>query len=210
MRTYLILIRGVNVGGKNIVSMAELKKCLAKLGFSDVVTYIESGNVVLESSQRSEDIKTQIEAALPRNFKLDSQLIKVLVLSQSQLEAIINNKPMGFVDVEYGGSEPLNHLQQEIVSALNSVRNDMRDKDRERMQEAEGLVLQNFQVYGYKYVGELFRPHVSFTRFGNEQLVASEQLPDFAEFSGFTRLGLFEMGDNGACVRKIADFELHP
>ncbi len=96
MYTYLILIRGINVGGKNIIAMAALKKCLGELGFSDVTTYITSGNVILKSSQGSKDIKAQIEAALPSNFKLDSELIKVLVLSQSQLQAIVHNKPVGF------------------------------------------------------------------------------------------------------------------
>jgi uncharacterized protein (DUF1697 family) len=98
MKTYVILLRGINVGGKNKVPMASLRKCLAELGFSNVSTYIASGNVMLESDGHPDEIQTQIEEALPKSFRLDSQLIKVLVLDRDQLQAIIDNKPRGFGD----------------------------------------------------------------------------------------------------------------
>jgi uncharacterized protein (DUF1697 family) len=96
MNTYVILMRGINVGGKNKVPMADLKKCLEELGFSNVSTYIASGNVILESDKPAGEIRTQIEEALPKSLKLDSELIKVLVLSRDQLQAVVNNKPEGF------------------------------------------------------------------------------------------------------------------
>src|SRR5258708_20805230 len=96
MNTYIILMRGINVGGKNKVPMVGLRKCLEELGFSSVSTYIASGNVILESDKRPDEIKTQIEQALPKRFKLDNEIIKVLVLSRNQLQAVINNKPEGF------------------------------------------------------------------------------------------------------------------
>jgi uncharacterized protein (DUF1697 family) len=96
MNTYVVLLRGINVGGKNKVSMTELKKVLEALGFSSVSTYIASGNVVLKSDKPAEQIKAQIEKALPKNFKLDTELIKVLVLTSNQLQAVIDNKPEGF------------------------------------------------------------------------------------------------------------------
>lgn len=98
MHIYVILLRGINVGGKNKVSMVELKRCLEELGFSNVVTYIVSGNVILQSKKHADEVKAQIEAALPRVFKLDIEHIKVLVLSRSQLQAVIDNKPEGFGD----------------------------------------------------------------------------------------------------------------
>ncbi len=96
MNTYVILMRGINVGGKNKVPMAGLRKCLEELGFFNVSTYIASGNVILESDKRPDEIKAQIEQALPNSFKLDNELIKVLVLSRSEFQAVINNKPEGF------------------------------------------------------------------------------------------------------------------
>jgi uncharacterized protein (DUF1697 family) len=96
MKTYVILLRGINVGGKNKVPMADLRKRLEDLGFSNVSTYIASGNVILDSPKRPDEIQAQIEKALIESFRLDSELIKVLVLSRSQLQAVIDNKPEGF------------------------------------------------------------------------------------------------------------------
>jgi uncharacterized protein (DUF1697 family) len=96
MNTYVILMRGINVGGKNKIPMSALKKCLEGLGFSNVSTYIASGNVILKSDQRAKEVKTQIEGVLPESFKLDNELIKVLVLTRDQFQAIIDNKPQGF------------------------------------------------------------------------------------------------------------------
>lgn len=98
MNTYVILMRGINVGGKNKVPMASLRKCLEELGFSNVSTFIASGNVILESDKRPDEIKARIEAALTKSFKLDSELIKVLVLTRDQLKAVIDNKPKSFGD----------------------------------------------------------------------------------------------------------------
>ena len=96
MDTYIVLLRGINVGGKNKVPMAGLKKCLEELGFSDVLTYIASGNVILESDKHPDEVKAQIEEVLPESFKLHAELIKVLVLTRNQLQAVIDNKPEGF------------------------------------------------------------------------------------------------------------------
>jgi uncharacterized protein (DUF1697 family) len=96
MNIYVVLLRGINVGGKNKIPMAGLKKCLEELGFSNVSTYIASGNVILESDKHPDEIKVQIEKVLPERFKLDDELIKVLVLAHNQLQAVIDNKPEGF------------------------------------------------------------------------------------------------------------------
>jgi uncharacterized protein (DUF1697 family) len=96
MNSYAILLRGINVGGKNKVPMADLKKCLEDLGFLDVLTYIASGNVIVTSDKQPKEIQAHIEEALPRIFKLDSEHIKVLVLSVDQLQGVVDNKPKGF------------------------------------------------------------------------------------------------------------------
>lgn len=93
---YVALLRGINVGGKNIVPMAGLKTSLEEMGFSDVSTYIASGNAIFETEKPAGEIKAQLEKALPEQFKLDDNLIKVLVLTPDQLRSIINNKPEGF------------------------------------------------------------------------------------------------------------------
>jgi uncharacterized protein (DUF1697 family) len=98
MTTYLVLLRGINVGGKNKVPMAELKALLADLGFRDVRTYIQSGNAVLRSDLAADTIARRIEAALPDRFRLDTSLVRVLVLPRARLEAVVANRPRGFGD----------------------------------------------------------------------------------------------------------------
>ena len=93
---YVALLRGINVGGKNVVPMAALKKCLEELGFTNVATYIASGNVFFESDKLVDEINALLEKALPESFKLDNELIRVLVLTRNQLQAVIDNKPEGF------------------------------------------------------------------------------------------------------------------
>jgi uncharacterized protein (DUF1697 family) len=96
MNTYVVLLRGINVGGKNIMSMAGLKKCLEDLGFAEVSTFIASGNAIFASDKPADKMKARTEAALTKSFKLDSELVKVLVLSRKQLQAVIDHKPKGF------------------------------------------------------------------------------------------------------------------
>jgi len=95
-RTYVLLIRGINVGGRNKVPMANLKNRLEELGYSRVATYLASGNVILRSAERPDDIKARVEEALSNGFEVDSELVKVLVLSLKQLQAVVANKPKGF------------------------------------------------------------------------------------------------------------------
>jgi uncharacterized protein (DUF1697 family) len=108
MSAYVVLLRGINVGGKNKVPMAGLRKCLEELGFSDVSTYIASGNAILDTDAPPDDVAARIEAALPARFSLDSELIKTLVLSHDQLKAVIDNKPAGF------GEQPERYLSDAI------------------------------------------------------------------------------------------------
>jgi uncharacterized protein (DUF1697 family) len=98
MKNYVVLLRGINVGGKNKIPMADLRQCLEELGFKNVSTYIQSGNVLLQSDLTNKQIGETIEAVLTKKFKLDSSIIRVLALTHAELKAIIDNKPKGFGD----------------------------------------------------------------------------------------------------------------
>jgi uncharacterized protein (DUF1697 family) len=98
MTRYLILLRGINVGGRNKVPMAELRELLESHGHTKVSTYIASGNVILSSDHAAAGIKRELEEALPRTFKLDSERIAVLVLTRAQLRAVVRGRPKGFGD----------------------------------------------------------------------------------------------------------------
>jgi len=76
MYKYLALLRGVNVGGKNRVEMKTLKAVFEGLGFDNVSTYINSGNVIFESNLNDADeLILQIRSALKENFTFDIHLI---------------------------------------------------------------------------------------------------------------------------------------
>lgn len=91
---YLALLRGINVGGNNIIKMVDLKACFESNGFDDVVTYIQSGNVLFKSDETDiVKLTSKIELELSRRFSYQS---KVVIVSQSQLEFVVKNAPNGF------------------------------------------------------------------------------------------------------------------
>jgi uncharacterized protein (DUF1697 family) len=91
---YLALLRGINVGGNNLIGMAELRECLEKAGFKNVSTYIQSGNVFFESSARDpERLATKIESFLSSQFGYTALIVLV---SARQLERVIADAPEGF------------------------------------------------------------------------------------------------------------------
>ena len=98
MTRYLVLLRGINVGGRNKVPMAALRELLESQGHTKVSTYIASGNVILTSDRSAAAIKRELEAALPKTFKLDSELVGVLVLTRAQLRRVVRDRPKGFGD----------------------------------------------------------------------------------------------------------------
>jgi uncharacterized protein (DUF1697 family) len=98
LTAYLVLLRGINVGGKNKVPMAKLRTVLEDLGFENVSTYIASGNVLLDSKLGAAKVAEKIEAALPKAFKLDSELVRIAVLSADELEAVVKKRPKAFGD----------------------------------------------------------------------------------------------------------------
>ncbi|MFI5240144.1 MAG: DUF1697 domain-containing protein [Candidatus Saccharimonadia bacterium] len=112
MKYYVVLLRGINVGGKNIIPMAALKSFLEDLGFKNVSTYIASGNVILASQKTPNQIKDLIEATLTAKFNLSSDLIKVLVLNRQQLIEVVDNKPEGF------GNKPEKY-HSDVIFLLN-------------------------------------------------------------------------------------------
>ena len=75
-----------------------MRELLESHGHTKVSTYIASGNVILSSDQSAAAIKRELEEALPKTFKLDSELIAVLVLTLAQLRAVVRDRPKGFGD----------------------------------------------------------------------------------------------------------------
>ena len=88
---FVALLRGVNVGGKNNLSMTALKTNLSKAGFQDVSTYINSGNVLFSSSQTDvRKLEAKIEGLLATHHKLEC---KVVVRSLSEMKKLVESLP---------------------------------------------------------------------------------------------------------------------
>ena len=76
--------------------MAELKAFLEEQGFENVVTYIQSGNVVLRSDLPAKTLGAKIEKSLPKKFKLDSSLIKIVALPHKTFKNVVARAPKEF------------------------------------------------------------------------------------------------------------------
>jgi uncharacterized protein (DUF1697 family) len=100
-KVYIALLRGVNVGGSKVILMADLKRIFEKLGFANVKTYIQSGNVVFSSAKRRTiEIEGSIKAAIDRRFGFD---IGATVLGVDELEKMIKVNPFGEDKLKSGG-----------------------------------------------------------------------------------------------------------
>lgn len=89
MTKYVALLRGINVGGNNKVEMAKLKKVFESLGFANVSTYINSGNILFETDK--DELAATIERALRKNFGFD---IRVVVRTKKNIDKLCKNIPI--------------------------------------------------------------------------------------------------------------------
>lgn len=88
---YVALLRGINVGGKNKIAMKSLIQTFENAGMDDVVTYINTGNIIFSCGEQSKkELTQQLEAAIHRDFGL---AIKVVVRSMEEIEHIITAIP---------------------------------------------------------------------------------------------------------------------
>ena len=116
---------------------------------------------------------------------------------------------VGYVDPEYEATVELHDLQQKVIEVINPLRSGMRESDIAKMQDATGIKLENLQKYGYPAIGKLFRPHITLTRLKEHRAEVLDVLPEINTFDGtFDRIGLFVMGENGTCIKKISEFSL--
>lgn len=96
MHSYVVLVRAINVGGNNILSMAKFREWLEGFGYDSVSTYLATGNIIMKSDKSAKQIRDQIEHDLPKSFELNDNLIKVRVMPHDELQAVIDSKPKGF------------------------------------------------------------------------------------------------------------------
>lgn len=93
---YTALLRGINVGGNNIIPMAELRDAVADLGARNVATYIQSGNVLFDGGRATGTTWTKrLETGLAERFGYQA---RVMVRSHEEMRAIVHQAPEGFGD----------------------------------------------------------------------------------------------------------------
>ena len=99
MKKYIALLRSINVGGKNKINMAESKLLFESIGFMNVITYINSGNVIFSSNIGNEDkIRKNCELAIKDKFKLN---IDIMIMSEKYLSEALKHIPNWWdVDME--------------------------------------------------------------------------------------------------------------
>ena len=93
MKRYVALVRGINVGGRNKVAMADLRQAFEGAGYGAVRTYIQSGNVLFESTGARKALEDDIEGLLERQFRIP---LVVVVRSHDQLRGVVERAPEGF------------------------------------------------------------------------------------------------------------------
>jgi uncharacterized protein (DUF1697 family) len=90
--TYVALLRGINLGPRNKISMADLRELLGSLGLENVRTHILSGNAIFTTRRRSASrLEGLIEGGIRKRFGFD---IRVLVRTPDQIAGIVNDNPL--------------------------------------------------------------------------------------------------------------------
>lgn len=91
---YIALLRGINVGGNHSIRMVDLKSCFEDMGYADVLTYIQSGNVIFSSKETDkEEMARHIETILNKRFGF---LVPVVVVSDVDIKKTVTSAPKGF------------------------------------------------------------------------------------------------------------------
>jgi len=90
LTVFVALLRGVNVGGNNMISMSSLKTSFEKLGLTHVSSYINSGNLIFTSKDDARKLEAKIEQMLLKEYQLDS---KVVVRSLAEMKKLVETLP---------------------------------------------------------------------------------------------------------------------
>ena len=116
MAIFIALIRGINVGGKNIIKMADLKKSFEALGLSGVQTYIQSGNILFDSAEKEDDLKQKIEKKIEADFGIAAA---ATLRTAEELDALMKNCP--FQEEEIRAAETASGVESLYAALLSQA-----------------------------------------------------------------------------------------
>ncbi len=121
MPRQIVLLRGVNLGARNRISMPELRDALETAGFDDVRTYLQSGNVVVSSRTSADRVTRTVERLIADRFGLE---IEVVVRTRAQLAGVVRRNPLAELAVDpkrYQVSFLAAKLAPEVVRKLEAA-----------------------------------------------------------------------------------------
>ena len=121
MKTYIVILRGINVSGKNKLPMQDLRDLLKELGFSEVQTYIQSGNIVLQSTATKEAISATITKGIHNAFGYE---VPVLVKTVDEWEKAIDNNPYKEVEPKQQYFTFLSEISKEKTIEVTNIKED--------------------------------------------------------------------------------------
>ncbi|WP_342772966.1 DUF1697 domain-containing protein [Paenibacillus zeisoli] len=98
---YIALLRGINVGGRNKIKMADLRAVLENRGLKQVKTYIQSGNVLFESDKEESTLVPEIEEEIHTSFGIE---LKVMLRSSEEFKDLVTNSPFAGRELSDGES----------------------------------------------------------------------------------------------------------
>ena len=145
---YIALLRGINISGKNKISMSELKKELEENKYQNVVTHLNSGNVIFESNiDDKEAIMQNIYRIIQDKFNLE---IPIFIMTMHELEDILNNTP------EWWGTDDKNIYDNLIFiipptkyeEVYNTVGNPK--EDIEKIKEYNNSIFWSYDLKNYR------------------------------------------------------------
>lgn len=116
MNVLAAFIRGINVGSKNQIKMADLKQMFEAIGLSDVKTYIKSGNVIFKSTMNSNELQILLEDEIEKSFGFRA---RVVVRTDLELQEIIRNCPFSSDEIKY--AESLSQVESLYVSLMSDI-----------------------------------------------------------------------------------------
>ncbi|BEG98930.1 DUF1697 domain-containing protein [Bacteroides sedimenti] len=157
MNIYIALLRGINVGGKNMIKMPELKKALEAIGLNAVQTYIQSGNVIFESDEEEATLQVIIENKIEAAFGFP---VKVVLRMLAELEKMILDCP--FSKDEISEAESLSDKECLYVALLSTVP----QKDKTEYLNAYRSDSDDYRIIG-RDVYLLFRNSISKSKLAN-------------------------------------------
>jgi uncharacterized protein (DUF1697 family) len=154
MISYIGLLRGINVGGKNMLKMTDIRDCLRRNGYRNVQSYIQSGNLIFEAPEQDTELQARtIEALIAKDFGL---AVPTVVVTATRWKQIVEHAPATWgVDATWKHNllvliEPYNI--QEVMESVGTIKPDI-----ESLTAGQGVLYQSMskELFGKTTTGKL-------------------------------------------------------